>query len=142
MKHCIDIYKKWIIAFVDGQWRKVHIEPGWVTFARWDEPNQHIGICKEDDVTKRGISHVADLATSRHALVAGPVLEEDVLERIGCVRFGRVQTLRPEFTSLECVPPHVCADLDDTCTGQDWPRVDLPATPRHWPRTARSLANS
>jgi hypothetical protein len=95
VKHCIDIYKGWVVAFVDGQWRHVHIEPGWVTFARWDEPNQHIGIVREGAVDEAGARNVEELATSPHALVAGPVSDPDVLERLAYVRFGRAKTLNP-----------------------------------------------
>lgn len=142
MKHCIDIYKGWIVAFIDGQWRTAHIEPGWVTFALWKEPNQHLGICREEDITVEGVKNATELATSPHALVCGPIINPGHLDRIGCVRFGRTATLQPELYSLKDVPPEICADLDSTRRDRDWPRVPLPARPRRWTRTARSLVIS
>lgn len=142
VKHCIDIYKGWIVAFVDGQWRTAHVEPGWVAFAIWSEPNQHLGICREEDLSLAGANDVTELATSPHVLVCGPILDASQLDRIGCVRFGRVETLKPEFYSLKDVAPEVCADLDDTRLDREWPKVPLPVRPRRWTRTARSLVNS
>ena len=142
MKHCIDIYKGWIVAFVDGQWRTAYVEPGWIAFALWSEPNQHLGICREGDLSLAGVQDASELATSPHVLVAGPIIEADKLDRIGCVRFGRVETLKPEFYSVADLPPEICADLDDRRLDREWPRVALPTRPRRWTRTARSLVIS
>ena len=144
MKHCIDIYSKWIVAFVDGQWRHVHISPGWVTVADWSEPNQHIGICREGAVDEAGAKNIEDLATSPHALVAGPVLDRNVLNRIACVRFGRSRTLNQAGPLPDGeLSRAVARDWDDKAgINETWPRFILPTSPQKWTRTARSFVNS
>ena len=147
MKHCIDIYSGWIVACLDGQWRHVHIEPGWVTFAHWNEPNQHIGITRQGAVDEAGAKNVEELAVSPHALVAGPVLERDILDRIACVRFSRIKQLNTRFAVPLLGHKHsqleraVSQDLDNAAGLKvDWSRFDVPPSPRRWVRTARSLS--
>jgi hypothetical protein len=144
VKHCIDIYSGWIVAFVDGQWRDVHIEPGWVTIAQGDEPNQHIGICRAGAVDEAGAKNVEELATSPHALVAGPVLGRDKLDRIACVRFGRIKRLNDVPFIADSELFRAVAENWDDRGGLNpyWPRFDPPQTPRRWTRTARSLTIS
>lgn len=141
MKHCIDIYKGWIVAFVDGQWRMVHIEPGWVTFARWKEPNEHLGICRDADISANGVQNATELATSPHALVAGPIQNPDILERIAYVRFGRFETLNysPIIADGELIQA-IAENVDDRDgLSTYWPRFDPPRMPGRWVRTPRSL---
>ncbi len=146
-----DIYTGWIGAFVDGRWRRVFISPGWVTLAPLDKPNEHIGIFREEDVSKAGPGQPVEykaIGHSPHALVAGPVIEADILDRIAFVRFGRKRvddnTGTPwiiEATSW--VELKIARNLDDR-DGIDpsWLRTALPKMPSRWHRTARSLANS
>jgi hypothetical protein len=136
VKHCIDIY--------NGQWRDVHIEPGWVTIAYGNEPNQHIGICRQGAVDEAGAKNVEELATSPHALVAGPVWDKDKIDRLACVRFGRWKRLNPTISLADGELFRAIAEDWDDKEGisQYWPRFDPPDTPRRWTRTARSLTIS
>ena len=86
----IDIYSGWIVAFVDGMWRHFHIPAGNVTIAEYFEPNKHIAVFKKEDVG-RGEGMIEGQPIERSvALVAGPLVDKDVLERIAFVRFGRI----------------------------------------------------
>jgi hypothetical protein len=79
----IDIYSGWIVAFVDGVWRHVHIPAGYLTIAEYFEPNKHIAVFKKEDVD-RGEGMIEGQPIERSvALVAGPVVDKDV-------RFGRI----------------------------------------------------
>lgn len=115
-----------------------------VTFAYWNEQNQHLGICREEDLTEGTAERVTELATSPHALVGGPILDRDMLDRIACVRFGRSTTLNPSpMLADDELFYAISGDWDDVeGINPHWPRFDPPETPRRWTRTARSLAIS
>lgn len=146
MKRSIDIYTGWIVAFVDGVWRRVYIQQGYCTLASIFEPNRHEGVCNLEDARKvwEGEARTLILQSierSRHALVAGPVFEDDVLDRIAFVRFGRSQRLGADKILVDsAIGDLIAQDLDDSSGVQaGWPRVPPPATPGRWDRSARSL---
>jgi hypothetical protein len=144
-----DIYTHWIVAFVDGQWRHVHIQPGWITLAPWLSPNAHVGVFREKDLAglRPGQAVPYDpIPNSPYALVAGPVIEPKVKGRIRFVRFGRIRTGIERDAILDFGPPgfrEIAQDLDDA-HGLDpnWIFADPPAAPPRWIRTVRSLALS
>lgn len=138
----IDIYSGWIVAFVDGVWRHVHIPAGYLTIAEYFEPNKHIAVFKKEDVD-RGEGMIEGQPIERSvALVAGPVVDKDVLERIAFVRFGRIGKKNDDCLYLVdgWLMIEINRDLDDS-QGLDpaWMRFLAPAGPSRWERTARSL---
>ena len=145
-----DLYTGWIVAFVDGQWRHVRLAAGYATLALWDKPNEHVGIVEQKaaQAAKPGDAvQFWELATSPFALVAGPVLDPNILERIAFVRFGRVEGcnagLSAIIDSLDTGRRLVGLNYDDTSDiDPDWPRLPPPETPSRWTRSVRSLVIS
>ncbi len=145
-----DLYTGWIVAFVDGQWRKVHISPGFVTLAPWLQPNAHLGVFTETEAAKAINGEDAasqPIGQSPHALVAGPVLDPNVLDRISFVRFGRVAGWNADagaiIDSLDTARRLAGSNFDDGAgLDPDWPRLPPPDSPSRWTRTARSLVVS
>ena len=93
MKQCIDIYNKWIVAFVDGAWRHVYVPAGWVAFARRDEPNQHLGVCWDTAIDATGARGVEALGTSSVVLVGPQVTDQEILDNLDTRRVGWVATI-------------------------------------------------
>jgi hypothetical protein len=145
-----DIYCGWMVAFVDGQWRKVFISPGWITLAPWRQPNEHIGVFRDVDFKgKRPGEPVPCEAIGRspYALVSMPVLDADTLDRIAFVRFGRVPTGNQRHAIWEFGDQvrkwAILEDLDDSRgIHPAWDRFSLPRMPNRWDRSARSLSLS
>lgn len=90
-----DVYAGWIVALVDGVWRKVHISPGFGTIAPFDEPNHHLGVFQLSDI-ERGQTKLTPIEHSSAALVGPEIVDKDVLDRIAIVRFGRIAQLYPK----------------------------------------------
>jgi hypothetical protein len=137
-----DIYTGWIVAFVDSEWRKVFISPGWVTLADWLKPNDHVGIFTEEEAAEviRGESQSrgVPLTHSPYALISSAILDRDVLDRIATVRFGRVPTGETRYAFVEDTGRHLLADRDDSQgVDPDWPRFDLPYVISHRPPKRR-----
>ncbi len=150
MHEAYDIYRRWIVAFVDGSWRHVRIADGFFAVAPHREPNQHIGVFRQSCL-RPGIDVQGDpIGASQFALVGAQVTDEDVLGRIAFVRFGRTGTVGAKGVvlpdgSMKFVMRELAVndDLDD-CTGVNpqWPHVRLPTRPSRWERSARSLEKS
>lgn len=111
-----DVYSGWIVANINGAWRKVHVSAGWVTLADWLSPNDHIGVFTEAKAAKAINSEEADcqpIGQSRYALIADIVRDPDVLDRIATVRFGRVPTGEKRYAFIEDHGLHLLKDRDD-----------------------------
>jgi hypothetical protein len=125
-----DIYTGWIVALVDGQWRKVHISPGFVTIADWWEPNNHIGVFTEEEAAKAingEESNCKPIERSPYALIADVVRDQDVLDRVAFVRFGRDRARSFQgmaiVDSMDAVRRYIGCGFDDTDgINPDWPR--------------------
>ena len=141
----IDIYSGWIVAFVDGVWTHVYVPAPFCTIADHWEPNDHLGIFRREDVDRaEGTIQGEALEASRHATVGPQVVDEDVLDRIAFVRFGRdASQIHEERLSDGTRYRLIDRDLDDgKGLDEQWPRLQPPAGPERWNRTPRSLVVS
>lgn len=124
-----DVYSGWIVARVDGFWRHVYVQDGFVALADFYAPNAHVGVFRTSDLAGdvTGPDHSIEgetISTSRHAFVAGLVVERDILDRVDHVRFGRVAQIgkNPHGVELFDAPPEamilrhkIRLDHDDGC---------------------------
>ena len=152
-----DVYRGWIVAFVDGAWRHCRLANGFATIAQFDCPNQHLGVFREDDI-KDGAKVLGDpVGASRYGFVGPEIVGRTLLGQIAVVRFGVSKRIGapPSLFLLD-------GQLDRSAlqnailrgystpvsTSMQLPLLSdenigchrLPAMPKRWPRTSRSLS--
>lgn len=155
-----DIYTGWIVAFVDGVWRHCRVSTGFCTFAHNDQPNQHLGLIPLDVIGAAldGKIRPHEIDVTPYLWVGPLVTEDDVLDRIAVVRFGRAAQAgaAPFFGLIDCVNAgflHALMRDHDTPSDKDhWATgahlgdtigvYDLREPPRRWRRSILSTLHS
>jgi len=147
-----EAYQDWIVAWVDGTWRKCHIATGFCTIAPWDKPNHHIGIFKEEainDAFKRTLAgHTVsrimghELEGSPFILVGPTINDKDILKRLAYVRFGCTHATGARMTDssylVDLLIGHGLSYKLGDKLPHELPDINQPEPSDTWRRTIRS----